>query len=101
LLTLALRVLTLTEFVVREALQRADEALVGLYPGQPSRRTDRPTTERLLKVFKGINLSLVALEGRALRHLTPLSSVQQAILALLGLSTAVYTQFTAGSSIPP
>lgn len=101
LLTLALRVLTLTEFVVRDKLKRLDQAIAGLYPGQPSRRTDRPTTERLLKAFKGIDLSLVHLEGRSLRHLTPLSVLHQRILTLLDLPATIYTHLTLEPSIPP
>ena len=102
LLSLALRVLTLTEFVVRERLREAKEALAGLYPGQPTRQTDQPTTERLLRVFKGLNLSLVRFGGQQMCHITPLSSLQQRILELLGLSDTIYSRLaTADASIPP
>jgi transposase len=100
LLTLALRVLTLTEFVVREGLRHTDEQLAGLYPGQPSRRTSQPTTERLLKVFKGIDLSLVHLNNQPLRHVTPLTALQQRILDLLGLPALIYERLAA-PKIPP
>jgi len=56
LLSLALRVLTLVEHGVREALQAAGETLKGLYAGNPKRETARPTTERLLKAFGGITM---------------------------------------------
>jgi hypothetical protein len=42
LLSLALRVLTLVEHVVREALEAAGESLQGLYAGNPKRETARP-----------------------------------------------------------
>ena len=61
LLSLALRVLTLVEYVVREQLRTAGETLKGLYAGNPQRQTARPTTERLLKMFKGITLTVVRL----------------------------------------
>ena len=90
LLTLALRVLTLTEFVVREKLQEHQEELRGLYPGQPKRATHRPTTERLFQAFKGIHLSLVKLDGQVLQHITDLSPLQCQILALLELPDTIY-----------
>lgn len=42
LLTLALRVFTLMEFVVRQALQQTQQSLAGLYDGNPKRETSRP-----------------------------------------------------------
>lgn len=42
LLSVALRLLTLTEFVVRDALQRANDTLQGLYSGQAKRPWLRP-----------------------------------------------------------
>jgi transposase len=98
LLSLALRVLTLVEHVVREQLQTAGEALTGLYPGNPTRETDRPTTERLLRAFRNITLTIIHLPGQTVRHVTPLSSLQKRILSLLGLSEALYENL---ASIPP
>jgi transposase len=51
LLTLALRLLTLIESQVRRGLAEEQATLTGLYEGQPSRSTDRPTGKRLLKAF--------------------------------------------------
>ena len=90
LLSLALRVLTLVEHVVRERLQATGDALSGLYAGNPRRQTARPTTERLLKAFKGITLTVVHLPEQTIRHITPLSSLQKRILALVGLCPAIY-----------
>jgi transposase len=90
LLSLALRVLTLTEHVVRRKLKEANEALVGLYPGLPKRETVRPTTERLLRTFKEITLTVVQLPGQTIRHITPLSDLQRRILELLGLPPSIY-----------
>ena len=56
LLTIALRVFTLIEFVVREALQKAQRVLAGLYDGNPKRATARPSTEQLLKTFSNLTL---------------------------------------------
>ncbi len=102
LLTLALRILTLTEFIVREQLQLQQEHLRGLYPGQPKRATDRPTTERLLQVFKGIDLSRVSIGDQLLRHITGLSLLQHHILELLGISGDIYKHLASSEpQFPP
>jgi transposase len=90
LLSLALRVLTLVEHVARKELKSAGETLSGLYAGNPKRQTARPTTERLLKAFRYIDLSVVHLPDQTIYHVTPLSALQKHILVLLGLDPAIY-----------
>jgi transposase len=90
LLSLALRVLTLIEHVVRRKLKQTNEALMGLYPGLPKRETLRPTTERLLRTFKEMTLTVVRLPSQTIRHVTPLSDLQQRILELLDLPLSIY-----------
>lgn len=51
LLSIAVRMLTLIEFVVRRKLQQNQEKLPGLIENNPKKGLDNPTTERLLKVF--------------------------------------------------
>jgi transposase len=97
LLSLALRILTLTEFVARRALEADNQALAGLYPGNPKQQTQRPTSERLLAAFKDITLSLVQLPGQTIVHITPLTPLQSRILSLLSLSPAIYTDLAANS----
>lgn len=102
LLSLALRVLTVVEHMVRQALQAAGETLSGLYAGNPKRQTARPTTERLLKAFRGITLTVVRLPDRTIRHVTPLSELQRRILALMGLSVSIYENLVLSAEpIPP
>lgn len=102
LLSLALRILTLMEFVVRRTLQTTPEPLAGLYPGNPKQQTDRPTTERLLAAFQGMTLTLVRLPAQHIRHVTPLTPLQHRILHLLGFSPSLYTHLTiAATPIPP
>lgn len=93
LLTIALRVLTLLEGVVRQQLRRQQETLAGLFAGNPKRRTAQPTAERLLETFREITLTLVSGPGFVQRHVTPLSPLQQQIVALCGFSPVVYGQF--------
>lgn len=92
LLSLALRLLTLVEFVVRRELHAHDEKLAGLYEGNPNRLTDRPTTERLLRAFDNISLTLVHLPGQKISHVTSLTPLQSRILSLLGLPPSIYME---------
>lgn len=92
LLSLALRLLTLVEFVVRRELLAQDEKLAGLYEGNPTRQTNRPTTERLLRAFDNISLTFVNLPGQKIAHVTPLTPLQSRILSLLGLPLSIYTE---------
>jgi transposase len=100
-LTIGLRALTLLEFVVRQRLAQTRTALTGLYTDSLKHATTRPTAERLLKAFKGVTLTIIHLDDQLHRHLTPLSDLQQRILALLGLSTDIYTELSAISAQPP
>lgn len=92
LLSLAVRWLTLIEFVVRRKLKQNQEKLAGLIENNPRKGIDNPTTERLLKTFDKVTLTIVHLPDQTIRHITPLTSVQTRILELLGLSTTVYTR---------
>jgi transposase len=101
LLSLALRVLTLVEYQVRRRLAQEQRSLVGLYAGQPTRATARPTTERLLGAFKEITLTVLATPPLTLRHLPPLTTLQQEILAVLDLPADLYHRLTLDSPQPP
>jgi len=92
LLSIAVRMLTLIEFVVRQRLIQNQEKLVGLIENNPKKGIDNPTTERLLKVFNQMNLTIIHLPDSVVRHVTPISDLQTRILELLGLSPAIYTQ---------
>jgi transposase len=94
LLTIALRVVTVLEGVVRHVLAEQHQEIAGLFAGNPKRRTAHPTTERLLEAFNEITLTIVSGPGFVQRHLPPLSALQLQILALCGFSPAVYTQLT-------
>jgi transposase len=101
LLSLALRVLTLLEFVVRRQLAQEGASLAGLYAGNPKRATTHPTTERLLEAFREITLTLVIEPHQTRRHLTALSSLQHRVLALLAFTPTMYTTLCRDSSDPP
>jgi transposase len=90
LLSLALRVLTLMEGVVRRRLKQQGTTLVGLYKDQPRKATSTPTAERLLQAFVPMTLTQVHLPDQIVRHVTELSPVQVQILLLLGLPADLY-----------
>jgi hypothetical protein len=88
------------ECVVRQRLAAARTARAGLYAGNPTRTTARPTTEPLLERVEGLTLTIIR-EGRRRRsHLTPLSRVHQRILALLDFPVDIYTRLCPNSRKP-
>ncbi len=100
LLSIALRVLTLVEFVVRRQLASEEATLGGLYAGNTKRETARPTAERLLEAFQEVTLTVIEGAHQVYRHLTALSPLQERILELLGFSSRVYTRLCTVSHEP-
>jgi len=90
LLSIALRVLVLMQFVVRCNLQQAGATLKGIYPGQPGRSTAQPTTEMMLLAFRGVTLSRIKVDGKLIYYLTPLNTVQRHILTLMEVPLDIY-----------
>jgi len=91
LLTIALQVLTLIEFVSRKELSERQEKLSGLVPGNPKMKTERPTAERLLAQFDNLHLLMEQkqknLSGMMVESLT---SLQKKILEILKLPETIY-----------
>jgi transposase len=101
LLSIALRVLTLLEFVGRRRLAAEGTPLAGLYAGNAKRETARPTAERLLEAFQDLTLTIIKGPQQTERHLTALSPLQQRILEVLRFSSELYTRLCTASSEPP
>jgi transposase len=99
LLTLALRVLTLFEVLIRRGQDQSGEELSGLYPGQAKRKTDRPTAQRVLEAIAGKEMTLTRLESDQgdRWHLTPLPVLVKRVLVYLGLSDEIYTRLVTNS----
>ena len=98
LLSIAVRLLTLIEFVVRRQLSKPSETLTGLYKDSPRKATVTPTAERLLHAFVPITLTQVHFPDKIVCHVTPLNALQQRILALLGFPADLYSSLA--RSIP-
>ncbi|MEH2031020.1 MAG: hypothetical protein V7K67_15375 [Nostoc sp.] len=86
-LNIALRLFTLMEFVVRQALQQTQQSLAGLYDGNPKRKTNRPSAERMLQAF--CHLTLYYLPDSTI-FITPLSELQKQILSLMKMPESLY-----------
>ena len=91
LLSLGLRVLCLLEYQVRSQLAQQQDALAGLYAGNPKRATRRPTSEALLKAFKGLHLTTFRQPAHTVYHVSSLSALQERIMALLDFPSTVYS----------
>lgn len=100
LLTLALRLLTLIESQVRQGLQREGKRLKGLYTGQATRETERPTGQRILQAFARaqITLTRMVVDTQTIWHLTALSELHAQVLRYLRLPTTLYAALVNNSS---
>jgi transposase len=95
LLSIALRVLVLIEYQLRQQLAKQQTVLTGLYQGNPKRATAHPTTEQVLKAFRYITLTIIHQQNQTLCHLTELNELQIRILELLNFSVNIYTRLAA------
>ena len=85
----ALVVQTLLERELRQAMARAGEASLALYP--EDRPCARPTTHRLIEVFSSIQRHEVRIgEGDAQVMVTKLTKTQRSIIRLVGLDPRTY-----------
>ena len=99
-LVIALRGLTVLEFVGRRRLTAEGTPLAGLYAGNAQRETARPTAERLLEALQKITLIIIAGAQQTYRYLPSLSPLQQRILEVLSFSSEVYTRLCIVSDEP-
>ena len=59
--------------------------------------TAQPTTERVIRAFRNLTVTVVTTEGWEQRHVSSLNQTQQQILDLLGLPPDLYTRL----GLPP
>jgi len=75
------------EFVVRLGRKHSQQSLAGLYDGNPKRKTNRPSAERMLQAF--CHLTLYSLPNSTV-FITPLSELQKQILSLMKMPESLY-----------
>jgi transposase len=96
LLSVALRVLSLVEWAVRERLREGKTKLRDVYAGQPGRQTARPSAELLLRAMRTISVSVVEVSGQVHVLLSPLTPVQRRLLELWDLPSDSYDRVARG-----
>jgi transposase len=96
LLSVALRVLSLVEWAVRERLRERKAKLRGVYDGQPGRQTARPSAELLLRVMRTISVSVIEVSGQVHVLLSPLTEVHRRLLELWDLPPDSYDRVARG-----
>jgi len=96
LLSVALRVLSLLEWLVRERLRKEETKLRDVYEGQPGRQTARPSAELLLRAMRAICVSVIEVKGQVHVLLSPLTPVQKRLLDLWDLPPDLYDKLARG-----
>jgi transposase len=96
LLSLAVRVLSLLEWGVRQKLAATGEVVRGLYAGQPGRKTATPSSELLLRAFRTISVSVIVVAEAEQVLLSPLTALHQRLLQLLDLPPDLFEQLVHG-----
>ena len=94
LLSIGLRVLSLLEHSVRSSLKESNSEIAGLYPGNPKRKTRRPSAPLILQAFSGITLNILHHGDSTSFYLAPLSGTQSHLLQLLGFDDSLYLSLT-------
>lgn len=90
LLLFALKYVSLIQYQVRSELKTTKQSLKELYPGNPGRATDKPTTNMILSAFKNIHLTIVSIEDKIYVKIEDLKPIQQKILDLLKIPPETY-----------
>jgi transposase len=94
LLTVALRMMTLVEMVMQDALRSKKLSLKGLSRGQPTRSTDMPTGQAILKALARTEMTLYVISedksGKTYCSTTELPGHLGLVLQCMGVPQAVY-----------
>ena len=90
LMLLALKFVSLIQHKVRKQLQKTGQYLKELFPGNPGRKTNQPTTEMLLKAFNDISMVIMPTQDTFVLKMAKLKQIQLKILELLNISPDIY-----------
>lgn len=91
LLLLALKYVSLIEYQVRNELKVTNQIVKELYPGNPTRATDKPTANMLLRAFKNITLVIIPMGNKNFIKVSDLKPIQLKVLELLKIPPEIYT----------
>ena len=92
LLLFALKFVSTTQQQIRKQIQGTGKYLKELFPGNPGRKTDKPTTEMILAAFKDISLVILPAEDSFQVKLAKMKPIQLKILELLGFQPTLYQE---------
>jgi len=92
LLLLALKFVSAIQYQVRQELQNTGQQIKELYPGNPGRATDKPTTKMILEAFNNITLVILSVKGQSIIKISDLKPVQLQILQYLKINPNVYAR---------
>lgn len=90
LLLLALKFVSVIQYQARQYLKKNKEMMNEIYAGNPTRATDKPTTNLMLKAFRNIHLNIVSINGTIFISITDLKPIQMKIIKALDLSFEIY-----------
>lgn len=92
LLSIALRLISLIQYRIRESLAKSGEVIKGLEKGKPNSATSEPTTLSILSKFvsEQITISSVTLGDKIQYYMTPLGNELKKVLLHLNISLSVY-----------
>ncbi len=93
LLLLALKYVSLIQHQVRSKLNATKQKIKELYPGNPGRSTDKPSTSLILGAFRNIHLNIVSVDNNIYINISDLKPIQLKILDLLNFKTEIYRGF--------
>ena len=90
LLLVALKFVSTIQHQVRTELNAKQQNVKELYAGNPTRATDKPTTNLILRAFRNIHLNIVSISGKIYVSVSDLTPTQLQIINLLNFSPEIY-----------
>ena len=93
LLLFALKYVSLIEYQVRNELETTKQNVKELYPGNPTRATNKPTTSMILRAFRNITLVITLVGDKTVVRISNLNAIQLKLIELLKISPETYLKF--------
>lgn len=90
LLLVALKFVSTIQHQVRTELNAKQQNVKELFAGNPTRATDKPTTNLILRAFRNIHLNIVSISGKTYVSVSDLTPTQLQIINLLNFSPEIY-----------